>query len=98
MAVIMAVELSSGKQLVGETQFLESAEKFKIKNPVEIVLTQDGYGMYPYMPFTKNAEFTIPLFQVVTYGEVDSSMSAQYTNMFYQPTIIEPDKNIILPS
>jgi hypothetical protein len=99
MAIIKAVRLISGEELIGEVVD-ESADEIALKNVVVVVMSRNqtgdiNIGFVPFAPYCgKGATFDFNRSQTYFVKEVDTMMENQYNSIF--GGIVTQPKTILL--
>lgn len=79
--MIQIARLITGEEVVADVTENEDGT-FKFKNPVRIMVTQEGVGMGHISPFAKTKEITIRADHLVWSAEVDDEMRNAYSAQF----------------
>jgi len=78
---IKYVKLLTGEDLVSEVVD-SSGESFKLKNPVRLIVTQEGLGMGPLTPFSKGVEVEIRKEHVIFVDDPEEEIRNAYNSQF----------------
>lgn len=78
--MIKIVKLVSGEDVVADIEIIDENGEKKIcmKNPQRFIMTQEGLGSIPLMPFAGDDKFYINMNHVVLIAEPDSEVKNGY--------------------
>jgi hypothetical protein len=96
--MIQFVKLITNDDIIADVIAVkENKDKVELKNPVRIVFTQQGVGMVPYSPFTKESTKIIVDSKNILYtGELEEEIYNGYNSKFGSGIILASnDFNVI---
>lgn len=91
--MIKIVKLVNGEDLISDIKINES--DVVLKKPYKFVLTNEGIGSIPYMPFSKDEEYKISLNHILSIAEPEDDFRNAY-NSQHGSGIVVPKNNMIL--
>lgn len=76
--MIKVVKLVTGEDVVADIEMLENNTKVLMKAPQRFVMTQEGLGSIPLMPFSSDEKFTVSMNHVILIAEPDAEVKNGY--------------------
>jgi len=77
--MIKVIKLITGEDVVSDIEMLENDTKISMKAPQRFVMTQEGLGSIPLMPFSSDEKFVVSMSHVVLIAEPDSEVKNGYS-------------------
>lgn len=95
--MIKIVKLITGEDIVAEIEYLDSSEgkKLHMKNPQRFLMTQEGLGSIPLMPFSSDKDFYVSMNHVVMIAEPEVEVKNGYNAQHGSGIVIASDRKII---
>lgn len=94
--MIKVVKLITGEDVVADIEIIEnsSGKLVIMKRPQRFMVTSDGVGSIPLVPFSNDENYTISFNHVMLIAEPDADIKNGY-NSQYGNGIVVPGKDII---
>lgn len=94
--MIKVIKLITGEDVVADIEIIEnsSGKLVVMKRPQRFMVTSDGVGSIPLVPFSNDESYTINFNHVMLIAEPDADIKNGY-NSQYGSGIVLPGKDII---
>ncbi len=94
--MIKVVKLVTGEDVVADVEFKdESTGRFVVlKNPQRFMVTSDGVGTIPLVPFSDDSSYTISMNHVILICDPDVNIKNGYNSQFGNGIVVPANSNI----
>lgn len=93
---IKILKLVTGEDVVANIEVLESENKVVMKQPQRFIMTQEGIGSIPLMPFSSDEKFTVSMDHVVLIAEPDAEVKNGYNSQHGSGIVVASGNQKIL--
>jgi hypothetical protein len=91
--MIKIVKLITGEDVVADIEILE--DKVVMKNPQRFIMTQEGLGSIPLLPFSSDEKISVNMNHVVLIAEPDSEVKNGYNAQHGSGIVVASSSKIL---
>jgi hypothetical protein len=85
------IKFKCGDEIIGKIIKNDKKDVVTVENSLRIILTHEGMGTIPYLPFCKSSKHDFPATEILVMDDVDKEMEDRYNQNFSE--IVIPSAN-----